>query len=485
MSATDGLRTAQREMAANQRNLVDTCFEEGQYETGIYVLDSLRSPTVKPAATHIRQLLYLALYPPPDVVDTDANTAGPDGTLPASPSKLGAKHQRSALIPSEAASHAAVRLLEAFTATNSPDALTRSLPSYPTDATSHDHRWIDGDDEDSFIARQSQTVRAAKSCWELFREGFVKPYAADASAPVTNGRRRRQPAAEPDEDEEDDEYSQPSPVAPHAWPVLKWFIALLEKEESVPREDGEPRYSACLLAQIPSPRAAADRRWDASAALEVVIFCMNDENPHWRNLGVRLLTLLINLTATSHIELRTFLASPPALLFKLAFCKHILQGNSNTSAKPKPRPQTRAKPIRSKPKSPNGSTSNQPSADDSQTPALDGQGPASVASRYPRVSSADVLSLLDSATPRDPKSVVDTLRVQFELVLTFATIQSQADDQTRDTKWSQVLSSGELTASVERVFALSGRAAQSEQTKDVEMMKTILLTIANSDVDQA
>lgn len=36
------------EMTISQRGLVDTCFEEGQYETGVGILDSFRSPTMKP-----------------------------------------------------------------------------------------------------------------------------------------------------------------------------------------------------------------------------------------------------------------------------------------------------------------------------------------------------------------------------------------------------------------------------------------------------
>lgn len=45
----DASARSEREMSASQQGLVDTCFEEGQYETGIYVLDSLRSPETKPA----------------------------------------------------------------------------------------------------------------------------------------------------------------------------------------------------------------------------------------------------------------------------------------------------------------------------------------------------------------------------------------------------------------------------------------------------
>lgn len=42
--------TTEREMPVHQRGLVDTCFEENQYESGIAVLDQLRSPKFKPSA---------------------------------------------------------------------------------------------------------------------------------------------------------------------------------------------------------------------------------------------------------------------------------------------------------------------------------------------------------------------------------------------------------------------------------------------------
>ena len=39
---------AEREITVHQRNLVDTCFEEGQYEAAISVLDEFRSLKCKP-----------------------------------------------------------------------------------------------------------------------------------------------------------------------------------------------------------------------------------------------------------------------------------------------------------------------------------------------------------------------------------------------------------------------------------------------------
>ena len=50
MSYTNGSEV-EREMTRNQRGLVDTCFEEGQYESGIAMLELLRSTTFKPPSS--------------------------------------------------------------------------------------------------------------------------------------------------------------------------------------------------------------------------------------------------------------------------------------------------------------------------------------------------------------------------------------------------------------------------------------------------
>lgn len=38
----------EHEMSAHQRGLVDTCLEEGQFESAIALLEQLRSPSYKP-----------------------------------------------------------------------------------------------------------------------------------------------------------------------------------------------------------------------------------------------------------------------------------------------------------------------------------------------------------------------------------------------------------------------------------------------------
>ena len=44
----DTPQAVEREMTNYQRNLVDTCFEEGNYDSAISLLDNLRHPSVMP-----------------------------------------------------------------------------------------------------------------------------------------------------------------------------------------------------------------------------------------------------------------------------------------------------------------------------------------------------------------------------------------------------------------------------------------------------
>ncbi|THH31810.1 hypothetical protein EUX98_g2393 [Antrodiella citrinella] len=97
---------------------------------------------------------------------------------------------------------------------------------------------------------------------------------------------------------------------------------------------------------------------------------------------------------------------------------------------------------------------------------------------YPPVTSADVLNILETPTT-DPKTVVDTLRIQYELVLTFASIQSQANSNIRDAAWVEMLSSSRLATVIERTFVHAGRS-QSEDAKDVDMMRNVLLAITQA-----
>ena len=167
------------------------------------------------------------------------------------------------LIPTEAASHAALRLLEAFVSTNSPDALLRALPRFRQNgvdsSVSQAGLMTTHEDEDSFLARSSRIIRDAKHCWELFREGFVKPY-TDATASRTNGRKRKTTTKDIQYSDEEggDDFEQPLAVAPYAWPVLQWLLSVIEKEEIWIERGGERKISLTAERKVThtSPQSA-------------------------------------------------------------------------------------------------------------------------------------------------------------------------------------------------------------------------------------
>ncbi|KAH9949562.1 hypothetical protein B0H21DRAFT_727424 [Amylocystis lapponica] len=230
--STSGGGTVEREMNVHQRSLVDTCFEEEQYEAGIAVLDQLRSPKYKPFPAHIRQLIYIALYPPPDL--EEERQPAIFRLEPGSPSKAFARQQATSHAPPPAAVQSALRLLTAFVHTNSPEAISRALPSYPEPGAAADTGM---DDEDSFIAKQAVRIKSARSVWEVLREGFVQRAHGAASVPAGKRKGRR-----PVVDEDDGfgaDVDGPSAVGPYAWPVLDWFVTLLERDEQMAERRGQ------------------------------------------------------------------------------------------------------------------------------------------------------------------------------------------------------------------------------------------------------
>lgn len=179
--------------------------------------------------SHIRQLLYIALYPPHH--DAGKDTANFD---PESPRKA-VKQQKSPLFPSQAATAAAQRLLVSLATTNSPDALFRALPSYSdTTAVSNVAQESGHDDEDSVIGREAICIKESKHCWSILREGFIQRRMLTMSSPSgirigKNGCR--------DFLEDDGLFDAvsgmetPSVVAANAWPVLDWLISVFELDE--------------------------------------------------------------------------------------------------------------------------------------------------------------------------------------------------------------------------------------------------------------
>lgn len=216
-------------------------------------------------------------------------------------------------VPTPATAEAAVRLLMGYARTNAPASLARALPHYGVS----DLRGLPislpvleatDDDNDSEIDKYARRVRDAKNCWEILREGFVKPagQGGDVAAPRTRTSRHGQRTDE--SDGEDSPSDVPAPVAPHAWPVLDWLLAVFEKDEAATashdqrkplRSHGAPahpfraaRYSPLLLSQLPPSRSPSGSRWDVEAPLDIVLCCLQQPRPENRLMAGRLLSLV-------------------------------------------------------------------------------------------------------------------------------------------------------------------------------------------------
>lgn len=321
----------EREMTIHQRGLVDTCFEEGLYDSGIAVLDQLRSPSFKPPAQvssntilvpdliafysdHIRQLLYIALFPPPPATGDQITHLEqiPPSPIKGSPTRQKPTIAKASLSPSVTHSALAQRLLFSFLATNSPRSLFRALPRYPLDDPADNDLPPALNDnshgEDSLISRESLCIKDCKHCWAILKDGFVQR--KKFFPPDTSKKRGR--AAYDVQDvvlDQGQGSGTQAVVAEHAWPVLEWLLSLFEKDECLNSHKslGKVRlldrvrnnrylilekFSLLLLSQIPPPRGSSGPRWEASAPLDIIFYAVRQDDGERRDMATRLLTLV-------------------------------------------------------------------------------------------------------------------------------------------------------------------------------------------------
>ncbi|TFK54239.1 hypothetical protein OE88DRAFT_1167099 [Heliocybe sulcata] len=187
--------------------------------------------------SHIRQLLYIALYPPPREPKGKEKVRIDFG----SPSKVPpVKQKKSALLPNPAASQAALQCLTSYLATNTPDSLLHALPSYPPPKGRDRTRTNDmmDEDEDSFISREAANIAQCKDCWTILREGFIKRTDGDPSD--RSGMKTRKKSILDDDTMYIDSVDTDAPaiIAKDAWPVLEWLIEAFEKDASLTGTSG-------------------------------------------------------------------------------------------------------------------------------------------------------------------------------------------------------------------------------------------------------
>lgn len=177
------------------------------------------------------------MYPPPsdeDELDDEAMKLEPG-----SPSKILSRRQKTSLAPSSKASAAARDVLMKFARTNTPGSLARALPSYAEDPNLYPaNGW---ETEDSYIAREALRIKRARCCWEIIKEGFIRrDGVAASSSPRKKRSRRTTRSIDADLDGQGGEDSEPpASVSEHAWGVLRWILALFERDEADVERTGQ------------------------------------------------------------------------------------------------------------------------------------------------------------------------------------------------------------------------------------------------------
>ncbi|KAJ8487420.1 hypothetical protein ONZ51_g4184 [Trametes cubensis] len=490
---------AERDLTIHQRNLVDTCFEENQYEAAISVLDEMRSSKYKPFPPHIRQLIYIALYPPSTEEELDEEAMKLE---PGSPSKLLSRRQKTSLAPSPKAISAATDLLVKFARTNAPGSLARAIPSYPEDPNIPTE--IGAEHADSHIAIEALRIGRARCCWEIIKEGFIRRDGGKTTSSPRKPRTRKSTRRMSDDDEDEGD-EMPAPVSEHAWGVLGWLLTVFERDEAEVEQSGQIRYSPLLLSQLPPSRPASSPRWDVKLPVDVVFYALEQESESRRSLGVRLLNLLVNLGSTTLLDFSMFLNAVSSRLsglsldvltyllaalpvtrataqFKLDLCRHALGGTA-APGRPKPQARARAQPRRRQ------QVADAPAAGDASSASQDvstttGQGSGannapSIARRFPSISALDVLALLERPKTSGSPPAAQAACLKGELVLGYGLLQRQLDEDDRDQKWAEMLRDGTLEQAVEEAFDLRAiREVATAETRDyVEKRKVALLAV--------
>ncbi|KAG6378154.1 hypothetical protein JVT61DRAFT_13843 [Boletus reticuloceps] len=476
----------EREMTNRQRSLVDDCFEEGQYESGMAVLDQLRSSSFKPPpyvslnaipdpdltafdSDHIRQLLYIALFPPPLPANdqTTQQAQFPPTPVKGSPTKHKLTLSKASLSPSVVESETAQRILFSFLATNSPASLFRALPRYPlhdaadTDLLPESSR--NGHDEDSLIARESLCLRDCKNCWAILKQGFIQ---RKKLLPQNSRQKRERGAYDLEDAVLDQGYDTPAVVAEHAWPILQWLLSLFEKDELLKSQKSGERFSLLLLSQIPPPRGGTGPRWEAGAPLDIVFHSIKQEDRERREMAIRLLTLLINLTLSGFFDgpmfaatltTRLYTSSPqivqnlmeglpktiPVLTFKISVCQKFLSSSSslNGGTKPRPRPLLRRGSRRD-----SGAMSSTTDIDVARTGSSLSSRPAiAMCSEVFQLLSGDHKSQTSASAP-------PVLTIKYALLVSYAQLQGLLPPEESDGDWKDALVNGGLKHVIDTSF---------------------------------
>ncbi|CAG7852365.1 SubName: Full=Uncharacterized protein {ECO:0000313/EMBL:CCA68597.1} [Serendipita indica DSM 11827] len=249
--------TATFQIPRRQRALVDSCFEESLYNVGLGMLDRLRAPDVRPSPQHVRQLLFLALYP----VGTRRKEESPSTT---SNKRRGVQRTTSEMSsPTQEIVGMALDILYHFLHTNEAHDLLCAIPSYDN-PLEYDGNSVVGNP----LAYHASTITQVKSCWELVSPGFIGTESYEIK-----GRCRL--------------------VGEASWPVLEWMIHAFEKDGTA---HGGP--SPMLASQLPNPGFGP--RLVMDGPLDIIASTFEEPLEERKvAMGTSLLRSLISLTRAS------------------------------------------------------------------------------------------------------------------------------------------------------------------------------------------
>ncbi|KAJ7763945.1 hypothetical protein DFH07DRAFT_705519, partial [Mycena maculata] len=223
-----------------------------------------------------------------------------------------------------------------------------------------------------------------------------------------------------------------------AWPVLDWLLIIFERDEQ--ENTLLPRHSPLLLEQLGS-----SARRETNAPLNIVMHCLQQSDRRRRLMGSRLMNLLINLSATTHLDFPMLVVSlfsclsassledisslmsnlsptPAVFKFKVAlYQKYFSDSNDVAKVGVRPRPQARAQPKGSPAK------------------PRDLAQPVSLVNKSRAPSSAEILRLMEAKTFSSVNTAASPLRMKFELLVSYNAFQTDAPPADRDPEWPNLL----------------------------------------------
>ncbi|KAH8119247.1 hypothetical protein DFH11DRAFT_1563786 [Phellopilus nigrolimitatus] len=500
---------SERETNRLQRGMVDGCFEEGHYQQGIATLDQLRLQNLRPSPSHVRELIYIALYPPPaKVVQKNKGKKREYRPGISSPSKHHLQHtsrlNKQVYIPPPEASEASWQLLQNLaTTTNMPESLLRAVPCYPLSElelvfaprsiSAEMFRCVDtGEDLDADIAKRAAALKDCKDCWNMLRADVV----VRQDVPI---QIKGDPFCDDPEDGFGENDSASMVIGKYSWRLLSWFIRLFEIDQALVDECRSDRFSVFLLSQIkPALMSVNEPRMAADPPLEIIFTCYSQADRWRRELGKRLMSLLVDLTSCSCFSPSLFLTSTSTRLLacssdllsvflndlpssnrglavKLAICDRFLtqsmRGATGTDsdskgAKTHTRPQARrAQPLpsqRIEPESPTKSHALARSRDNSYPWALP--------------TAQRVLQLLgpESSIRSPSKACLNRLVGLYHLVAAFGAMRAVdgAENET-ERSWVDALLDGQLEKDVQDSF--SADRLSEDDRRVVHAMRSLLI----------